>query len=71
MAILGSVLLGIAIGMLRDLLDRGRAPARWSGATTSGGAAVVQGLKVNSSKPYFDASFNVEKQHAYKEANPD
>jgi uncharacterized protein involved in exopolysaccharide biosynthesis len=59
MAIFGGVLLGIAIGMLRDLLDRGRAPARRSGAPASGGAAVVPGL------------FKVEKQHPYKEANPD
>jgi uncharacterized protein involved in exopolysaccharide biosynthesis len=71
MAVFGGLLLGIAIGMLRDLLDRGHAPARWSGATAAGGTAVVQGLKVNGSKPYFDASFKVEKHHAYKEANPD
>ncbi|MHC2576707.1 uncharacterized protein involved in exopolysaccharide biosynthesis [Bradyrhizobium diazoefficiens] len=71
MAIIGGMLLGIAIGMLRDLLDRGRAPARWPGATASGGAAVVPGLKANSSKPYFDGAFKVDKQHPYKEANPD
>jgi len=71
MAIFGGVLLGMAIGMLRDLSDRGPAPTLRSGGTASGGAAVVQGLKANGSKPYFDASFKVEKHHPYKEANPD
>jgi uncharacterized protein involved in exopolysaccharide biosynthesis len=71
MSIFGGVLLGIAIGMLRDLSDRGRAPALRLGGTASGGAAVVQGLKANSSKPYFDVSLKVEKHHPYKEASPD
>jgi hypothetical protein len=71
MSIFGGVLLGIAIGMLRDLSDRGRAPALRSGAIASKGDAVVQGGKANGSKPYFDVSFKVEKHHPYKEASPD
>lgn len=70
-AILGGMLLGIGIGLLRDRSDRERAPARRSAATASGGTGVVQGLKANGVKPHFDGSFKVEKQHTYKEANPD
>lgn len=66
-ALLAGVLLGIAVGVLRDMLDQGRAPALWPGATASGGTAVAQGLNSNSSKAYFDSSFKVEKQHPYKE----
>lgn len=66
-AILGGVLLGLAMGLLRDLLDQEHALARWPGATASGGTAVVQGLKANGSKAFFDSSFKVEKQHPYKE----
>lgn len=71
MSILGGVLLGIAIGMLRDLSDRTPAPALGAGGTASGGTAVVHGLKANGSKSYFDISFKGEKHHPYKEANPD
>ncbi|WP_461846862.1 GumC family protein [Bradyrhizobium elkanii] len=70
-AILGGLLLGIGIGLLRDRSDRERAPARRSAATAPGGTAVVQGLKASGVKPHFDGSFKVEKQHTYKEANPD
>ncbi|UGY17338.1 Wzz/FepE/Etk N-terminal domain-containing protein [Bradyrhizobium septentrionale] len=68
MAILGGILLGIGIGLLREWSDRRRAPARWS---ASGGTSVVQGLKAGSARPHLDGSFKVEKQNAYKEANPD
>ncbi|WLA48183.1 Wzz/FepE/Etk N-terminal domain-containing protein [Bradyrhizobium elkanii] len=70
-AILGGMLLGIGIGLLRDRSDRERAPARRSAGTAPGGTAVVQGLKASGVKPHFDGSFKVEKQHTYKEANPD
>jgi uncharacterized protein involved in exopolysaccharide biosynthesis len=62
----GGVLLGIAIGLLRDLSGRRTAPARRSGKS-----AVVPGIKANGSKPQFDGSPKIEKYHAYKESNLD
>jgi uncharacterized protein involved in exopolysaccharide biosynthesis len=62
----GGVLLGIAIGMLRDLSDRGSAPA-----SRSVGSAVVPGINANGSKPQFDGSSKIEKHRAYKESNLD
>jgi uncharacterized protein involved in exopolysaccharide biosynthesis len=62
----GGVLLGIAIGMLRDLSDRGSAPA-----SRSVGSAVVPGINANGSKPQFDGSSKIERHRAYKESNLD
>jgi uncharacterized protein involved in exopolysaccharide biosynthesis len=62
----GGVLLGIAIGMLRDLSDRGSAPA-----SRSVGSAVVPGINANGSKPQFDGSSKIEKHRAHKESNLD
>jgi uncharacterized protein involved in exopolysaccharide biosynthesis len=55
----GGVLLGIAIGMLRDLLDRRSAPASRSGASE-----LVPGIRADGSKPQFDDSSNIEKHRA-------
>jgi uncharacterized protein involved in exopolysaccharide biosynthesis len=63
---IGGVLLGIAIGMLRDLSDRGSAPA-----SRFVGSAVVPGINANGSKPQFDGSSKIEKHRAYKESNLD
>ncbi|MGF6308519.1 uncharacterized protein involved in exopolysaccharide biosynthesis [Bradyrhizobium sp. i1.8.4] len=69
--IVGGLLLGIAIGLLRDLSERGPVPVRRSGGAVSGGTGVNQGLKVNGVKSHFDGSFKAEKHHAYNEAAPD
>jgi uncharacterized protein involved in exopolysaccharide biosynthesis len=62
----GGVLLGIAIGLLRDLSGQRTAPARRSGES-----AVVPVIKANGSKPQFDGLPKIEKHHAYKESNLD
>ena len=62
----GGLLLGIAIGMLLDLSDRGSAPAGRSGERV-----VVPGVKANGSKPHFDSLSKLEKQREYKESNLD
>jgi hypothetical protein len=69
--IFGGLLLGIAIGLLRDLSERGPAPARRSGVAESDGTRVIQGLKANGVKCHFDGSSKAEKHHAYNEAAPD
>jgi uncharacterized protein involved in exopolysaccharide biosynthesis len=62
----GGVLLGIAIGLLRDLSGQRTAPARRSAES-----AVVPGIKANGSKPQFDGLPKIEKHHVYKEPNLD
>jgi uncharacterized protein involved in exopolysaccharide biosynthesis len=62
----GGVLLGIAIGLLRDLSGQRTAPARRSRES-----AAVPGIKANGSKSQFDGSPKIEKHHAYKESNLD
>ncbi|MBR1229039.1 hypothetical protein JQ600_29570 [Bradyrhizobium sp. AUGA SZCCT0176] len=56
------LLLGIAIGMLRDLSDRAAAPEG-----RSGGRAVVPMGKASASKSQFDGSSELEKHREYKE----
>ncbi|WP_249133438.1 hypothetical protein [Bradyrhizobium sp. AUGA SZCCT0182] len=61
-SIVAGLLLGIAIGMLRDLSDRAAAPEGWSG-----GRAVVPMGKVSASKPQLDGSSELERHREYKE----
>ncbi|WP_249137611.1 Wzz/FepE/Etk N-terminal domain-containing protein [Bradyrhizobium canariense] len=65
-ALFGGVFLGIALGMLRDLLNRGRAPAPWPGAIESG-TRIVGGATADRS--YSDGSFRAEKR--LREARPE
>ncbi|WP_456732109.1 Wzz/FepE/Etk N-terminal domain-containing protein [Bradyrhizobium sp. USDA 3364] len=70
-SILGGLLLGIGIGLLRDW-SAGRFPvARRSAGGAYGVAAVVQAFKASSAKAHLDGPFRAEKHPAYKDANPD
>jgi uncharacterized protein involved in exopolysaccharide biosynthesis len=63
---IGGLLLGVAIGMLRDLSDQGFVPAVRFGWRT-----FIPGLKAKRSKPQFDGSSRIEKHREYREPNLD